>query len=80
MTPQLVLAAFRSLIHSGDLQPSVTMLDLVDLLSRTHGTLDDEDWDVIAAAGACMWQSQHVGEADSEAAFNQLMGRLRRGL
>lgn len=76
MHPELVIALFRQM-PLGDIEPAQALLDLIELLTRTHATMDNDDWEVIATAGAMLWRAE-MGEVEAEATFEMLMRRLRK--
>jgi hypothetical protein len=77
MSPELVVALFRSFAQDDELQPAQALLDLIEVLARTHATMDNDDWEVIATAGALLWRAE-MGEIEAEATFEMLMRRLRK--
>jgi hypothetical protein len=76
MHPELVVALFRQL-PLGDMEPARVLLDLIEVLTRTHATMDNDDWEVIATAGALLWRGE-MGEVEAGADFEMLMRRLRK--
>jgi hypothetical protein len=76
MTPELAIAVLRSMAQEDELEPADALLDLIRLLARTHETMDNDDWEVIATAGGLLWRAE-MGEVESEAQFAALMRRLK---
>jgi hypothetical protein len=76
MTPELVIALFRQM-PLGDIEPPQALLELIELLTRTHATMDNDDWEVIATAGALLWRAE-MGEVEAEATCEMLMRRMRK--
>ncbi|WP_234775207.1 hypothetical protein [Paraburkholderia tropica] len=77
MNRDLVLAVLRTFASDGELQAPQALLDLIDLLARTHSTMDNDDWEVIATVGGLLWRAE-MGGVEAEAHFELLMRRLRK--
>jgi hypothetical protein len=76
MEREFVLAVMRSIARRDEATPAEAILDLIELLARTHATMDNEDWEVIATAGGLLWRAE-MGEVESAGQFEMLMRRLR---
>jgi hypothetical protein len=76
MSPELVIALFRRM-PLGDIETAQALLGLIEVLTRTHATMDNDDWEVIATAGALLWRAE-MGEVEADATFEMLMRRLRK--
>jgi hypothetical protein len=76
MHPELVIALFRRM-PVDDIAPAQVLLDLIEMLARTHATMDNDDWEAIATAGAFLWRAE-MGEVEAEADFEMLMRRLQK--
>lgn len=77
MNNELVLAVLRTFARDDSLQPAEALFDLIELLARTHRTMDNEDWEVIAIVGALLWRAE-MGGTEAEGEFEMLMKRLRK--
>ncbi|WP_028226777.1 hypothetical protein [Paraburkholderia ferrariae] len=77
MTPELTLAVLRSLAKDDSLRPLQALLDLVHMLARTHESMDNYDWEVVATAGALLWRTE-MRSIEAQAEFEMLMQRLRK--
>jgi len=77
MTRELVLALMRSMAKDDSLEPAQALLDLMELLARTHETMDNDDWEKIAAVGALLWRAE-MGDVESQGEFEMLMRRVRK--
>ena len=69
MSPDVVLTMLRSTAYLRDVKPEQALLDLIELLARTHGTMDSYDWEVIATAGALLWGATMEG-TDAQGGLN----------
>jgi hypothetical protein len=76
MHPELVIALFRKM-PLGGIEAAQALLELIELLTRTHATMDNDDWEVIATAGALLWRAE-MGGVEAEATYEMLMRRLRK--
>jgi hypothetical protein len=77
MTPELVLALMRSFAKDESLAPAQSLLDLMELLSRTHATMDNDDWEKIATVGGLLWRAE-MGDIEAQGEFEMLMRRMRK--
>lgn len=78
MTPELVLALIRNFARDETLEAPSALLDLFELLTRTHAEMDNDDWEVIAIAGGLLWRAT-MGDVEVTAdAYLALIGRLRK--
>lgn len=77
MDNELVLAVLRTFSKDETLQPAEALFDLIELLARTHATMDNDDWEVLAIVGALLWRAE-MGGVEAGAEFETLMKRLRK--
>lgn len=54
MTRGMVLALMRSMAGDEDLGPAQALLALLEVLARTHETMDNDDWEKIAIVGGLL--------------------------
>jgi len=67
----------RAMARDDELEVAQALLDLMELLARTHETMDNDDWERIAAVGALLWRAE-MGGVESQGEFEMLMRRMRR--
>lgn len=77
MDKELVLAVLRNFARDDSLQPAEALFDLIELLARTHKTMDNDDWEIIAIVGGLLWRAE-MGGTEAEGEFEMLMRRLRK--
>jgi hypothetical protein len=53
------------------------VVSLASVLARTHGIVDDSDWEAIASAGALLWRVQKE-EIEASTFLSELMRMMRR--
>lgn len=73
----MVLALMRSMAREDDLEPAQALLDLLEVLARTHATMDNDDWEKIAIVGALLWRAEMQG-VEAQGEFEMLMRRVRK--
>jgi hypothetical protein len=77
MTREMALALMRSMSRDDDLEPAQALLDLLEVLARTHETMDNDDWEKIAIVGALLWRTE-MGDIEAQGEFEMLMRRVRK--
>jgi hypothetical protein len=77
MNRELVLALMRSMAKDDELEPAQALLDLIELLARTHETMDNDDWEKIAVVGGLLWRAE-MGDVEAQGEFEMLMRRVRK--
>ncbi|CAB3972318.1 MULTISPECIES: hypothetical protein [Burkholderia] len=76
MVPEIVLAVIRSFANDETIDPPAAVLDLIHVLARSHATMDNDDWEVIAVAGGVLWRAT-MGDVEATAdSYAALMRRL----
>lgn len=77
MTREMVLALMRSMAKDDELQPAQALLDLMEVLARTHETMDNDDWEKIAIIGGLLWRAE-MDDVEAQGEFEMLMRRMRK--
>jgi hypothetical protein len=71
MQPAHVVALMRAIAQEGGLDTGQALLGLIDVLARTHATMDTGDWETIAAVGGILWRVEMEG-VESAGEFESL--------
>lgn len=77
MTREMVLALMRSMAKDDELQPAQALLDLMEVLARTHETMDNDDWEKIAIIGGLLWRAE-MDDVEAQGEFEMLMRRMQK--